>query len=253
MEAAAPLALLHRGHTPSGPWASLCAVPRGPLPEPSTANPISTEYSQKSRKSFCSRGFGSLMGGSRRVSWRGRDRGGAVCTRTETYRRKPETRPPGLLQRSGLLTQEGKAGPAAPGRLPGNPPAPWSAGKLCAGRDQPDLTTRKQVAAAPGLRPGVCRWAATGLREHQARGGVRWGGEQAGAGAAGRAWRVRQVTGESLETGVPALLTGQCPAVHVRARVCGLGYGKQLQVCIAPGRCVGPLRASGRGQAPTRR
>ena len=83
--------------------------------------------------------------------------------------------------------------------------------------------------------------AATGLREHQARGGVRWGGEQAGAGAAGRAWHVRQVTGESLETGVPALPTGQCPAVRVHACVCGLGYGKQLQVCTAPGRCVGPL------------
>lgn len=40
------------------------------LPEPSTANPISTEYNQKSRKSFCNLGLASLMGGKRLVSYR---------------------------------------------------------------------------------------------------------------------------------------------------------------------------------------
>lgn len=40
-----------------------------PVPDPSTANPISTEYNQKSRNSFCSLGLASLMGGKRLVSY----------------------------------------------------------------------------------------------------------------------------------------------------------------------------------------
>lgn len=39
------------------------------LPDPSTANPISTEYNQKSRNSFCNLGLASLMGGKRLVSY----------------------------------------------------------------------------------------------------------------------------------------------------------------------------------------
>lgn len=39
------------------------------VPDPSTANPISTEYNQKSRNSFCSLGLASLMGGKRLVSY----------------------------------------------------------------------------------------------------------------------------------------------------------------------------------------
>ena len=72
------------------------------------------------------------------------------------------TRPPGLLSEERSPGLGGKAGLAAPSRLPENPPEPSSAGGLRAGRDQLCFTTRKQAAAAPGPRPGVYRWAGEG-------------------------------------------------------------------------------------------